>query len=670
LRGNRIRSLKCVSLANPGIVRPGIITEIYIFICTYTPQQFRVICALTFAAMSHARVRAGSRSMRVLAIGLGGAGSRIVDNLYDHDRRSKVCCMSAVAIDIDPNALVQLRYLPESARVFFPPFDVPGSSGIMNIIDIEEVMTRIQGMDTMEIDAILLCCGLGGSVIDVAPCIIEELRKSYVEPIFALAVLPCLDEGKRVSAKAADDLDVIRGITDAVILFDNETWSRKIRATAAAGGEGASPTGTLNPRVHYRMLNERIARQIGLLLRAGEFNEFGLEVAEVVLDAGEVLNTLNGMGFVAVGYAAERLPPKGWLDFIYRRRSLKYFIEGSHEKAARIVSLAKKAVYEEVSVPCDLTSADKALVLIAGPSAELSMKGFQTVRKWIDRSIAGLEMRSGDYPVKNTSFVGIIIVLSGLSNVPRVEEIREIRTEYRLEREEERLRAEEEAARASSEPEEEDIPYFASPLESAFLEESDMAEPTAEKDEMIELAGIGRGNRKDRDETIDMLPRSERKEDDGAIILPPKQGGREVDLAGSASVTSSMPAPKNSVFSPKGISIEKTAPKDDATTYSASVQPVQRPKDGVLAGDKVSLDPGMRRPIDSVLDEPGIRMREVLPEPKDDLLGRGPDRGSPPPKEVDPSRGKLRVIDVAEKPPEEKKRDDDDSDDGGITWIL
>ncbi|CVK33363.1 FtsZ/tubulin family protein [Methanoculleus bourgensis] len=185
-----------------------------------------------------------------------------------------------------------------------------------------------------------------------------------------------------------------------------------------------------------------------------------------------------------------------------------------------------------MSVPCDLTSADKALVLIAGPSAELSMKGFQTVRKWIDRSIAGLEMRSGDYPVKNTSFVGIIIVLSGLSNVPRVEEIREIRTEYRLEREEERLRAEEEAARASSEPEEEDIPYFASPLESAFLEESDMAEPTAEKDEMIELAGIGRGNRKDRDETIDMLPRSERKEDDGASSSPRNRAGGRSTLPG------------------------------------------------------------------------------------------------------------------------------------------
>jgi len=600
--------------------------------------------------------------MRVLAIGLGGAGSRIVDNLYDHDRRSKVCCMSAVAIDIDPNSLVQLRHLPESARIFFPPIDALDPDDITNIIDIEEVMTRIQGMDTMEIDAILLCCGLGGNIIDIAPLIIEELRKSYVEPIFALAVLPCLDEGKRISAKAADDLDLIQEITDAVILFDNETWSQKIRAAAAtaekeenglAGQIRRSPlSGALNPRDHYGMLNERIARQIGLLLRAGEFNEFGLEVAEVVLDAGEVLNTLKGMGFVAVGYAAERLPG-GWLDFLHRRRSLKYFIEGSHEKAARIVSLAKEAVYEEVSVPCDLTSAEKALVLIAGPSAELSMKGFQTVRKWIDRSIAGLEMRSGDYPVKNTSFVGIIIMLSGLTNIPRIEELRDIRAEYQLELEEERLKAEVSAG----EPEGEDA--FVSPLESAFLEESDMVD----KDEMIDLEGAARGGQKGQDETIDMLPRSEKGEDDGAIILPPKGGGGVADITRSTSVTSSMPAPKNSAFSPKGISIEKAAPKDDAMGTSTSVRPVQRPKEGVFTGDQVSIGQSSRRPVDSVLDEPGIRMREVLPEPKDDLPGRGPARGGPRPKEVDPARGKLRVIDT--RSPEKKNEEDDD----GITWM-
>ncbi len=613
--------------------------------------------------------------MRVLAIGLGGAGSRVVDNLYDHDRRSKVCCMNAVAIDIDPNSLIQLRHLPDPARIFFPRIDPAGRGEIASVIDIEEVMTRIQGMDTMEIDAILLCCGLGGNVADIAPPIIGELRKSYMEPIFTLAILPCLSEGKRVSAKAADDLDTLLGLVDAVILFDNETWSQKIRsAVAATRRENTgfmkqvrkSPfPGSLDPRTQYTLLNERIARQIGLILRAGEFNESGLDVAEVVLDAGEVLNTLRENGLVAVGYAAERLP-SGWLDRFYRRRSLKYFIQGSQEKAARIVSLAKKAVYEDISVPCDLTSADKALVLIAGPSAELSMKGFQTVRKWIDRNIAGLEMRSGDYPVKNTSFVGIIIVLSGLANVPRVEDIREIRAEYRLECEEEALKAEGEIVRVP----EADALKFASPPESAFLEESDTIseQSTAEKDEMIVLMGSGRRDEPGRDETIDMLPKATKNLDDGAVILPPKQGGREIDLAGSASVTYSVPAPKNSTFSPKGIKIAKDAPQDDAVLYSAPIRPVQRPKDGAFAGDAVVLDRGVRRPRDGVLDEPDLHMRGATPAPRDaplDQTGRGFGHGGPRPKEVDPSRGRLDVIDSARRP---KKRPDDDRDDG-ITWI-
>jgi hypothetical protein len=145
-----------------------------------------------------------------------------------------------------------------------------------------------------------------------------------------------------------------------------------------------------------------------------------------------MLNTLKGMGLVAVGYASEELPFT-FSDIFGRFRSSGYFVESSQRKASRIVTLAKKAVYDEMSIPCDMTSAEKALVLIAGPSHELSMRGFQTIRMWIDRSIAGLEMRSGDYPVRNTRFVGIIVVLSGITNIPRVEEIRQIRAQSRSE---------------------------------------------------------------------------------------------------------------------------------------------------------------------------------------------------------------------------------------------
>jgi hypothetical protein len=62
-------------------------------------------------------------------------------------------------------------------------------------------------------------------------------------------------------------------------------------------------------------------------------------------------------------------------------------------------------------------------------------------------------------------------------------------------------------------------------------------------------------------------------------------------------------------------------------------------------------------------------MRGAAPAPKDaplDQTGRGFGRGGPHPKEVDPSRGRLDVIDAAERP---KKRPEDDRGDDGITWI-
>ena len=165
------------------------------------------------------------------------------------------------------------------------------------------------------------------------------------------------------------------------------------------------------------------------MLRAGEFRaDGGIDLAEVVLDSGEVLNTMKGMGFITIGYAVEKLPPDP-LRFLSWLKPAGIFDEEQKKKASRIVELAKQAIYHEISTPCDLTSAHKALVLVAGPSQELSMKGFMTVRKWIDRSIAGLETRSGDYPVVNTKNVAIIVMLSGLENIPRITELKEIRSQ-------------------------------------------------------------------------------------------------------------------------------------------------------------------------------------------------------------------------------------------------
>ena len=386
--------------------------------------------------------------MRILAIGLGGAGSRIVNSLYSVDRRSSnVACVQAFAVDVDEITLSQLKGLPENSKIYFPaldpgPTDTRGDSTQTATIDIGEVISRVQNVEHGETDAIFICCGLGGSMVDVAPHIIAALRNSVVEPIFGLVTLPCLAEGERKSAKAADDIDMLSSLLDGIILFDNETWFKKIRSQKSTLAKKeksfAEKMGfvkeqpALSPTLAtYLLLNDAIVKRISLILRAGEFKaDGGLELAEVVLDSGEVLNTMKGMGFITIGYAVEQLPhnPLGFLSWL---RPAASSTEEHNKRASRLVELAKQAIYHEISTPCDMTSAHKALILIAGPSHELSLKGFMTVRKWIDRSIAGLETRSGDYPVVNTQNVAIIIMLSGLENIPRIDEIRGIRAQGR-----------------------------------------------------------------------------------------------------------------------------------------------------------------------------------------------------------------------------------------------
>jgi cell division GTPase FtsZ len=387
--------------------------------------------------------------MRILAIGLGGAGCRIVNSLYTSDRRSsKVECVQALAIDVHADTLAQLGGMPENAKLFFPPLDIAIRAEDMEdsqtaTIDIGEIVSRIHDIDSKETDALFMCFGLGGSMVDVAPHIIGALRSSVLEPIFGLVTLPCLAEGERRSAKAADDLEMLSPLLDGIILFDNETWYKKIKAQKSTlntkkekGLAEILGFGKREPEISpqlatYELLNEAIDRRIGLILRAGEFKaDGGLEFAEVVLDSGEVLNTMKGMGYITIGYAVERLPHHP-LKFLTALRPTGLLTDSHTIKASRIVDLAKQAIYHEISTPCDMTSAHKALILIAGPSHELSLKGYMTVRKWIDRSIAGLETRSGDYPVMNTKNVAIIIMLSGLENIPRITELKEIQKQYK-----------------------------------------------------------------------------------------------------------------------------------------------------------------------------------------------------------------------------------------------
>lgn len=371
--------------------------------------------------------------MRALLIGVGGAGCRIVETLSRHDAKSGVKSVRSYVFDADRDLISRLSGIPAVNRTVLTPIDpVKAVNDKGADFDTGHLASCFQDAGVDEIDAIFVCAGLGGRMAELVPEFVKQLSAAFPDPVFTILTLPGRNEGIKVSAHASETLEAIREITSASLLFDNETWYTRITEDVSLAAE---KDGVITkPKIEelYARLNEDLAARIGLLLRAGEFGLKGVESAEVVLDAGEILNTLTGMDLVAIGYAVEKLPT-AWSSFMKKLRVEEYLLTEGHLRTSRIVELAKKAVYEEISVPCDLTSADKALILISGPSKELSMKGFQTVRKWIDRSIRGLEMRAGDYPVKSTKYVGVIIVLAGIQNVPRVAELDEIRSIFEAE---------------------------------------------------------------------------------------------------------------------------------------------------------------------------------------------------------------------------------------------
>ncbi|HJJ45680.1 MAG TPA: tubulin/FtsZ family protein [Methanocorpusculum sp.] len=382
--------------------------------------------------------------MRALLIGIGGAGSRIVNMLTAHDAKSNVSSVCSYIFDADRELLDAMKAVDAKKRFLLSPIMLNGDDFSKGTdFDVGNLSAYIES-NVIEVDAVFVCAGLGGRMAEAVPEILHHLNKVFTDPVFTILTLPARSEGVRVSARAAAELEEIRKEANASILFDNETWMVRLEEERAVkiakelekeGGDGVVSRQSVKLSIADAAdeLNELLVRRVELLLRAGEITENGLETAEAVLDAGEVLNTLLNTDIVSIGYAAERIP-RNLLGFFNRFRMEKYLLEEGEKRTARIAELAKRAVYEEVSVPCDLTTADKALILITGPSDELSMKGFQTIRRWIDRSIKGLEMRAGDYPVHSTRDVAVIVVLAGIENVPRIAELNEIRSSFEEER--------------------------------------------------------------------------------------------------------------------------------------------------------------------------------------------------------------------------------------------
>jgi cell division GTPase FtsZ len=363
--------------------------------------------------------------MKLAMIGFGQAGGKIVDKFLEYDERTgSGIVRAAVAVNTAKADLMGLERIPNDQRVLIGQSRVKGHGvGADNELgaeiaeeDIDEIQGAIDAIPVHEVDAFLIVAGLGGGTgSGGAPVLAKHLKRIYTEPVYGLGVLPGGDEGGIYTLNAARSFQTFVPEVDNLLVFDNDAW-RKTGESVQAG---------------YDEINDEIVKRFGIMFGAGEV-EAGDDVAESVVDSSEIINTLAGGGVSTVGYARETVEPVddggGLLGGLLGSGDDDDQLDTAHT-TNRIMSLVRKSALGRLTLPCEIDGAERALLVMAGPPAYLNRKGIERGRKWLEEQTGSMEVRGGDYPVRDSGFVAGVILLSGVTNVPRIKELQRVAIE-------------------------------------------------------------------------------------------------------------------------------------------------------------------------------------------------------------------------------------------------
>ena len=371
--------------------------------------------------------------MRVFFIGFGQAGGKLVDMFLSQDKKTGANSFRGIIINTARTDLMGVKNIPMEDRLLIGQTKVKGHGvGTDNVtgakVAADEIDTIINAIDrrgTHDIDAFVVCAGLGGGTgSGGAPVLCRHLKRIYREPVYALGVIPAPEEGRLYSLNAARSLSTLVNEADNVIVFDNSAWKNDGESVKSA----------------YERLNEEIVRRFGVLFRAGEVTKYG--VGEMVVDSSEIINTLRGGGISSVGYAISEAIPKGkgaaksgggLFGGLRKKEKAEPHVDiTGDDKSAKIIGLVRRAMLGRLTLPCDYSTAERALVLVAGPPAELDRKGVEKSKSWVEENIAGVEVRGGDYPV-DSGYVAAVVLLASIGNAPRIRELMELAKEAKEE---------------------------------------------------------------------------------------------------------------------------------------------------------------------------------------------------------------------------------------------
>ena len=324
--------------------------------------------------------------MRSVLVGVGQAGGKVTAAIKEFDKEMGFGSVrGAMAVN---TASADLQELDMPTQLIGR--DRVGGHGVGGDNELgaavmednsRQVMAELEPMLGANTESIVVIAGLGGGTgSGGAPVLVRELRQVYDVPVYALGILPGRDEGSMYQVNAGRSLKTLADTADATLLIDNDAF----RSTGESLTEG------------FDAINDAIARRIGLLLASGEAVE---GVGESVVDSSEIINTLRVGGLATIGYASA---PAG---------------EGADVNV--VTSVTRNAVLTGACLP-NATTAESALVVVAGRPENVSRKGVERARSWVEAETESMQVRGGDFPL-DSDRIAALVVLGGIERSDRVQ---------------------------------------------------------------------------------------------------------------------------------------------------------------------------------------------------------------------------------------------------------
>ncbi|TKX74443.1 cell division protein FtsZ [Halorubrum sp. GN11_10-6_MGM] len=406
--------------------------------------------------------------MKIALLGVGGCGTRIVDQFVRAERRTgrSVTGGNVLAFHTESEPLTQTTALSTDRRVLLgdthpavlrrdttsspthtdrpnasdnpqhpsgksatsnhqdggssrsqtPVFDVneygvggdPDVGAQVAKADRPEIRRALDKIDETEAAATLLVCGLGGGTgSGVGSVLLEELTDIYETSVYTLGVLPASTESNQRAVTAARGLRTLVPRADSTVLVDNDTWRDDRDAIADC----------------YQSINSMTVERLLAVFGAGEAST-SFE-SELRIDPADISRTLAVGGVTTIGRATieTNTESHGLLARILRLLGRSPTSGSTSVSASKIKKLISRAVTSKLTLPCDITSADRVLLILSGPPDTISRKGFETGRYLLEEETETVEVLAGDEPIQNTTELTATVVLANVTSVPQIDQL-------------------------------------------------------------------------------------------------------------------------------------------------------------------------------------------------------------------------------------------------------